>query len=202
MAWYKPALTLCSLQSDVDRAKRKNRLPRQTLADLAGLPLKDSLHVVGRLDRDSEGLLLLTNDGQFTARILSEACHKEYWAYVNSGIPSQEAISDMRSGALLIRGATTRPPLSVDLLRNKSTDGLIGLLPDAVPGMNRGGTAWLKVVLNEGKNRQVRKITGCAGHKTIRLCRVAIGSLRLENHKDLLVPGGWKYIEKDDVILE
>jgi 23S rRNA pseudouridine2457 synthase len=194
VACYKPALTLCSQQSDVDRAKRKHRDPRQTLADL-GLP--ENLHIVGRLDRDSEGLLLLTDDGQFTARVLSEACQKEYWAFVNGGTPSDENMNEMRQGGLVIRGAKTQPPVSVNLLEHADRDGLG--LPEAVPGMNRG-TAWLKVVLKEGRNRQVRKITGCAGHKTARLCRVAVGSFRLEDHQDLLEPGSWKHIQKEDVI--
>ncbi|KAL3936129.1 MAG: hypothetical protein SGBAC_008484 [Bacillariaceae sp.] len=198
IACYKPALTLCSLQSDIERSQRKNRDPRKTLADLdVPLPVtKHGLHIVGRLDRDSEGLLLLTDDGHFTASVLSEKCHKEYWALINCGLPSTESMEKMRGGNLNIRGAITRPPLVLNILETKKRESLA--LPPPVPGMDRG-TNWLEVHLNEGKNRQVRKITGCAGHKTVRLCRVAIGSFRLQDHEDLLQPGTWKYISRESV---
>jgi len=196
IACYKPALTLCSLQSDNERSKRKNRDPRQTLADLTLPVTEHGLHIVGRLDRDSEGLLLLTDDGQFTASVLSENCHKEYWALVNRGPPSAESMEEMRRGNLNIRGAITKPPLAVNILEEKKRASLA--LPPPVPGMDRG-TTWLEVHLNEGKNRQVRKITGCTGHKTVRLCRVAIGSFRLQDHEDLLQPGTWKYIGRENV---
>ena len=198
IACYKPALTLCTLQSDKERSKRKNRDPRKTLADLdVPLPVtKHGLHIVGRLDRDSEGLLLLTDDGQFTASVLSENCHKEYWALINRGRPSLESMEEMRRGNLNIRGAITRPPLAVNILEAKTRESLA--LPPPVAGMDRG-TTWLEVHLNEGKNRQVRRITGCTGHKTIRLCRVAIGSLRLQDHVDLLEPGTWNYIRRENV---
>lgn len=198
IACYKPALTLCSLKSDSERSKRKNREPRNTLADL-DIPLPETehgLHIVGRLDRDSEGLLLLTDDGKFTASVLSEDCHKEYWALINRGSPSAESMDEMRRGNLNIRGAITRPPLLVNILDAEKREALS--LPPPVPGMDRGNT-WLEVHLNEGKNRQVRKITGCAGHKTVRLCRVAIGSFRLQDHEDLLEPGKWKYVSQKDV---
>lgn len=198
IACYKPALMLCSLKPDDNRAKRKDREARMTLANLE-IPLpetKHGLHLVGRLDRDSEGLLLLTDDGQFTASVLSKACHKEYWAFINRGPPSDDAMREMRKGGLNIRGAITRPPLVLDLLDETKRDELG--LPPPVPGMNRG-TTWLEIHLNEGKNRQVRRITGCAGHKTVRLCRVAIGSFRLQDHKELLEPGTWKYIKREDV---
>lgn len=186
IACYKPALTLCSLNPDDDRALRKGREARATLANLSFPP---DLHIMGRLDRDSEGLLLLTDDGQFTARVLSEDCHKRYWALV-SGKPTELALQEMRSGGLEIRGATTRPPISVNIVVNDTN-----ALPEPIVGMDRVGT-WLEVVLNEGRNRQVRKITAAAGHKTIRLVRVAIGSLEVGG----LQPGEWKYIDKDQIL--
>ena len=186
IACYKPALTLCSLKSDDDRSHRKGRDARPTLADLC---LPPDLHITGRLDRDSEGLLLLTDDGKFTARVLSEDCHKRYWALV-IGKPTDSALDVMRSGGLDIRGSTTRPPISIQILIGNETT----FLPEPVLSMNRPGT-WLEVVLNEGRNRQVRKITAAAGHKTIRLVRVAIGSLQVQGLK----PGEWKYIDKEYV---
>jgi 23S rRNA pseudouridine2457 synthase len=205
IACYKPALTLCSLNLDSDRALRKGRDPRSTLADLS-LPNDDNnnnnnnkgeggLHIVGRLDRDSEGLLLLTDDGQFTARVLSyEHCHKRYWALVQ-GIPSEEALEAMRAGGLEIRGAITRPPIGLRVL--SQTEVQDRALPKPALGMDRVGT-WLDIVLNEGRNRQVRKITAAAGHKTIRLCRVGIGSFEWESRD--LQPGEWKDIRRDQVL--
>jgi len=218
IACYKPALTLCSLAVDADRAKRKHRAERPTLAGLS-LPVpsvennansndeddeqqqqQQQLHVVGRLDRDSEGLLLLTTDGRFTARVLSSPdCHKRYWALVQ-GTPNDASLEKMRAGGLEIRGARTRPPISVrrlsrEDLQQQQPQRL--LLPKPALGMDRVGT-WLEVVLNEGRHRQVRKITATAGHKTIRLCRVAIGALELQDIR--LQPGEWKYIAKDRVL--
>ena len=214
IACYKPALTLCSLTCDKERAVRKGRDIRQTLANLS-FPenLKDDLHIVGRLDRDSEGLLLLTNDGQFTARVLSEDCHKTYWALIKGKKnrrdeqevyypPSDISLREMRKGGLEIRGAKTRPPISVNLMNDQHS--ITKILPKPTLGMDRGTTSnsstWLEVILNEGRNRQVRKITAYSGHKTIRLCRTAIGKFRLQHHQDLLVPGKWKFIQKEDVI--
>jgi 23S rRNA pseudouridine2457 synthase len=199
IACYKPALTLCSLNSDSDRALRKNRDTRSTLADLS-LPDNDNegegpLHIVGRLDRDSEGLLLLTDDGQFTARVLSsEHCHKRYWALVQ-GRPSEEALEAMRAGGLEIRGAITRPPIGLRILSPTEVEDRS--LPKPALGMDRAGT-WLEIILNEGRNRQIRKITAAAGHKTIRLCRVGIGSFEWESRD--LQPGEWKYIRRDQVL--
>ncbi|CAJ1958270.1 unnamed protein product [Cylindrotheca closterium] len=105
-------------------------------------------------------------------------------------------MEEMRRGNLNIRGATTRPPLAVNILESEKREELA--LPPPVPGMDRG-TTWLEIHLNEGKNRQVRRITGCTGHNTVRLCRVAIGSFRLQDHAELLEPGAWKYIRREDV---
>lgn len=211
LAVYKPALTLCSWEDDTDRAQRKNRPARLTLANLDNLPTFDDetprLHLVGRLDRDSEGLLLLTTDGAFTSKVLSPDCAKTYWALVQ-GEPTEEAIVDMRKGGLNIRGATTRPPLSVERLPvedsledNQAENGTyLGFtpedLPDPVPTMRRTGT-WLEIRLNEGKNRQVRKITASAGHPTIRLCRISIGEINLDPS---WVPGQCHMISKSDVL--
>ena len=226
---------MCSLTSDKERAIRKGRDIRQTLADLS-LPenLKNDLHIVGRLDRDSEGLLLLTNDGQFTAQVLSENCHKTYWALIRGNNnnkmknrngtttttnnkeqvvvvkeePSDIALNEMRKGGLEIRGAKTRPPIAVNILKNhhhhhqqQQYSSITEILPKPALGMDRGST-WLEVTLNEGRNRQVRKITAYSGHKTVRLCRIAIGKFSLQNHQDLLErPGNWKFINKEDVLL-
>ena len=165
-----------------------------------------SLHTVGRLDRDSEGLLLLTTDGRFTARVLEfdKACHKCYWALVRGNTVTEAALEHMRAGGLEIRGPITRPPVSVRLVASEEVEAMKLPAPPAT-GMDRSihigrnnDTTWIEVVLSEGRNRQVRKITATAGHKTIRLCRVAIGSFSLKSHS--FHPGEWKYIQPDQVV--
>ena len=192
VAIYKPPLTLCTLNDDGLRGARKNRKPRLTLRNLA---LPEHLHICGRLDRDSEGLLLLTDNGQFTHQVLSEDCHKTYWALVQ-GQPTEKSLDDMRRGGLQIRGAITKPPIQVSRL---DTNEVSCILPPPYLGMDRPGS-WLEIVLNEGRNRQVRRVTAAAGHPTIRLVRVAIGALNL--HDTRLSPGEWKTILPYQVIGE
>lgn len=197
IALYKPALTLCSLDDDTPRAERKHRERRLTLADLA-LPLKNGSgdtscwHTVGRLDRDSEGLLLLTNDGSFTSQV-HEQCAKRYWVLVR-GEPSDETTEKLRQGGFVIRGVTTRAPLGVELLCDEQVQSQ---LPPAVLGMDRTGS-WLEIVLDEGRNRQIRRMTAAVGHPTIRLVRVAVGAVSLDG----LQSGEWRYIDKDHVFVE
>jgi 23S rRNA pseudouridine2457 synthase len=192
IAIYKPPLTLCTLNDDGPRSARKNRGKRSTLADLG---LEEGLHVCGRLDRDSEGLLLLTDNGLFTHKVLSEACHKTYWTLVQ-GTPTERSLEEMRRGGLEIRAAITRPPIEVSRLDSSE---VTEMLPPACLGMDRPGT-WLKIVLNEGRNRQVRRVTAAAGHSTIRLVRVAIGALNLfDTH---LLPGEWIDLDSKQVLGE
>jgi pseudouridine synthase len=367
---YKPALTLCTLQADLDRIHHKDHRIRPTLADLS-LPIHDvdnhnrssssirdddddddekrrhklytttttattittsdgggkedqcspgnesqqqqdllqqdlqqqqhiqpqrpPLHIVGRLDRHSEGLLLLTNDGQFTARVLSPprnkndknnhhnncGCTKRYWALVESMYSTKtrtryqggaaaatptsvdSALQEMRAGGLSIRGSVTLPPRSVRIIPQDEIQAM-GLVPALQPPVapaaivvgldqsppttttttaacsddngsgresgldeTRRHSMWLEFVLQEGKNRQVRRITADAGYKTLRLVRVAIGALELqrcrrsdmksgggggsedkqqpqqqlqESHQLQLQPGQWMYIDKSDVL--
>lgn len=192
VAIYKPPLTLCTLNDDGPRGARKNRKPRSTLANF-GLP--EALHICGRLDRDSEGLLLLTNNGQFTHQVLSDDCHKTYWVLVQ-GEPTEMSLDDMRRGGLKIRGTITMPPIQVSRL---DTSEVLDILPLPCLGMDRPGS-WLQIVLNEGRNRQVRRVTAAAGHPTIRLVRVAIGTLNL--HGTHLSPGEWKSILPSQVMGE
>jgi 23S rRNA pseudouridine2457 synthase len=194
IALYKPVMMLCSLNDDEARAQRKNRERRQTLADLAALPA--GLHTVGRLDRDSEGLLLLTNDGMFT-HVVHTTCEKRYWALVK-GIPDESALTSMGRGGLTIRGADTQPPISVRHLQPE--DFMLADIPKAAAGIRDRGdpSSWLEIVLMEGRHRQIRRITAAAGHPTIRLVRVGIGSLGLDGLK----PAEWRFIEKSQVLGE
>jgi len=161
---------------------------RPTLADYIDLP---GVYAAGRLDRDSEGLMILTSDGELAHRI-TDPIHKMpkfYWAQVER-TPDQEALSQLRRGVIL-SGVRTRPA-EVQLMEKEPR------LPDRpVPIRFRKNvpTAWLEITLHEGMNRQVRRMTAAVGHPTLRLVRVAIGPMVLGD----LLPGRWRDLTPDEV---
>jgi 23S rRNA pseudouridine2457 synthase len=153
---------------------------RPTLADYIRVP---NVYPAGRLDHDSEGLLLLTDDGVLQHR-LSDPAHKlpkTYWAQVE-GEPDVAAIDQLRRG-VLIDGQRTLP---AQVRRVPEP----ALWPRDPPIRFRKNipTAWLEIVLTEGRNRQVRRMTAAVGHPTLRLVRVAIGPYTIED----LPPGEWR----------
>lgn len=150
----------------------------QGLKDYIDLP---GVHAAGRLDGDSEGLLLLTDDGQLQARIADprHKLEKIYWVQVE-GIPGEEALETLRRGVQLKDGLT-RPARA---RRMEEPPGLWERQPpirirQAIP------TAWIELAIREGRNRQVRRMTAAAGFPTLRLIRAAIGPYSLEG----LAPG-------------
>jgi 23S rRNA pseudouridine2457 synthase len=153
----------------------------KTLADY--IPVK-SVYPAGRLDTDSEGLLLLTDDGVLQARIAEpkHAIAKVYWAQVE-GHPSAAALDQLRNGVDL--GAFTTRPASAKLIAEPE-----GLWPRDPPIRYRAKipTAWIELTISEGKNRQVRRMTAKTGFPTLRLIRAAIGKVGLEG----LAPGTWR----------
>ena len=154
---------------------------RPTLAAYLAIP---GVYVAGRLDRDSEGLLALTDDGALQAR-LSHPRHqrrKTYWAQVE-GIPDDMALERLRRGIELNDG----PALPAVVRRIAEPDGL---WPRDPPIRYRAAipTAWLEITLREGRNRQVRRMTAAIGHPTLRLIRCRIGDWTLEG----LAPGQWR----------
>ena len=161
---------------------------RPTLADYIDLP---GVYAAGRLDLDSEGLLLLTSDGTL-AHHITDPQHKLpklYLAQIER-IPSEEALEQLRTGVVL-NGKKTKPA-EVRLLPNDPQ------LPDRpVPIRFRKNvpTAWLEIILREGLNRQVRRITAAVGHPTLRLVRVAIGPIVLGN----LHPGDWRNVTSGEI---
>jgi 23S rRNA pseudouridine2457 synthase len=143
---------------------------------------------VGRLDHDSEGLLLLTDDGGLAHRLTTPrfAHPRTYWAQVER-VPGREALAALARG-VVVQGRRTRPA-EVRLLAGEPA-----LPPRPVPIRFRRSvpTAWLELVLREGRNRQVRRMTAAVGHGTLRLVRVAIGPLRLLELG--LAPGAWRLL--------
>ncbi|WP_206862120.1 pseudouridine synthase [Lysobacter changpingensis] len=154
--------------------------PRRTLAEF-GLPR--DVYAAGRLDHDSEGLLLLTDDGALAHR-LTDPRHKEpktYWVQVE-GDPSDAQVEALRRGVQLNDGPT-RPAKA----RRIDTPALWPRDPP-VRFRKTVPDAWLEIVISEGRNRQVRRMTAAVGLPTLRLVRVAIGPHRLDG----LAPGQWR----------
>ncbi|MDR2186467.1 MAG: pseudouridine synthase [Azonexus sp.] len=152
------------------------------------IPVK-GVYVAGRLDADSEGLLLLTDDGRLQAQI-AEPKHKlekTYWAQIE-GIPDEAALDRLRGG-LQLAAFTSQPA------KARRIDPPADLWPRQPPIRQRAAipTCWLEIAIAEGKNRQVRRMTAAIGYPTLRLVRAAIGALPVSG----LHPGQWRQIDAD-----
>jgi 23S rRNA pseudouridine2605 synthase len=149
---------------------------RPTVYDLLG-GISRWVFPVGRLDRDSSGLLILTNDHRLGERLTSpeSKVDKGYHARVR-GVPDAQALRALREGVRLRDGTLTRP-------------ARVGAL-----GSPRGGSSWLEIVLTEGKNRQVRRMCAGVGHEVLELVRVRIGRFALGE----LPAGEWRQLAPDE----
>ena len=156
---------------------------RPTLSAFIDQP---GVYPAGRLDRDSEGLLLLTDDGRLQARIADpkHKMEKTYWAQVE-GVPDEAALDAFRTGLDLKDGRTR--PARIALL-----DAPASLWERDPPIRYRKSVpdCWLEIGLREGRHRQVRRMTAAIGHPTLRLIRYAIGEWTLEG----LAPGAWRKV--------
>ncbi len=174
IAFNKPFGVICKFRPEPGRS---------TLADYINVP---NVYPAGRLDTDSEGLLLLTDDGVLQARIANprHELAKVYWAQVE-GSPTEAALAALRNGVDL--GDFTTKPVGARVI-----DEPANLWPRDPPIRYRAKipTTWLELTLREGKNRQVRRMTARVGFPTLRLVRAAVGLVSVAS----LAPGAWSQI--------
>lgn len=164
---------------------------RPTLADFVPIA---KVRPAGRLDFDSEGLLLLTDDGPLQARIADprHKLAKVYWVQVE-GVPGEESLERLRRGVVLNDGPTR--PAGARLIAEPDD-----LWPRDPPIRYRAAipTSWIELVLREGRNRQVRRMTAAVGHPTLRLIRRAVGPWTLAG----LAPGQWRAADGRDAVAD
>ncbi|GAB4471992.1 MAG: pseudouridine synthase [Anaerolineae bacterium] len=180
LAFYKPYGVISQFTAHHER--------QITLAAFVDVP---GVYPAGRLDLDSEGLLLLTDDGALQARITDprHRLPKVYLAQVER-IPTPEVLCQLEQG-VVIAGRRTRP-VRAELLADEPD------LPPRDPPIRfrkTVPTAWVRLTLHEGRNRQVRRMTAAVGHPTLRLVRTAIGPITLAG----LEPGRWRTLTAGEV---
>ena len=181
LLFYKPYDVLCSFTDDEAGAERA------TLKDYINVP---GVYSAGRLDRDSEGLLLLTDDGNLIHKLTHPRYDhpKTYYVQVE-GVATREAVGQLRRG-VTVKGIKTKRA-EVDIIDPPD-------LPDrSKPVRDYHPTTWLKIVLREGKKRQIRHMTAAVGFPTLRLVRVTFGPFTLGGLK----PGEWRYLNEDETRL-
>lgn len=179
VAFYKPYGVLCQFTGE------------ETDRTLAEFNLPKDVYAAGRLDKDSEGLLILTNDGVFNQKLTNPRFEKAktYWVQVEN-IPSKKELDKLSNG-LKIKDYKTLP-CSVKIIDPPNVE-------DRTPPIRfrkNIPTCWLELTIKEGKNRQVRRMTASIGHPTLRLIRYKIGKTTIDN----LQPGQWIEVKKENII--
>lgn len=185
IAFFKPYAVLSQFSPQAESQKDT----------LASFSFPKDVYPLGRLDFDSEGLLLLSDDGRLNKVLLDpEMAHRRTYLVQTERVPSEEALKKLREG-VCIENRISKPAM-VELLPAEPE-----LPARAAPIRFRKSvpTAWLELSICEGRNRQVRRMTASVGFPTLRLVRVAIGSLSL--FKLGLEPGKWKYLQLDELML-
>jgi 23S rRNA pseudouridine2457 synthase len=182
IAFHKPYGVLSQFTSDGS--------PNRPLAEF-GFPAR--VYPIGRLDADSEGLLLLSDEARWNDRLLHprHAHEREYWAQVEN-LPTEESLAKLQAG-VVIQGHKTLPCRA--WLLNPQPQIAARVPPIRV--RKQIPDCWIGLELIEGKNRQVRRMTAAIGHPTLRLIRVRIGNFRLGN----LPAGSWKMLSEADCAL-
>jgi 23S rRNA pseudouridine2457 synthase len=176
LAFYKPYGVLTAFTDEEGR---------DTLKAYIDVP---GVYPAGRLDMDSEGLLLLTNDGNLAHRLTDpQFNHPKTYLVQVEGTPTPEALGRLEGG-VEVKGEKTRRS---QVIISPEPD----LPPRSRPVTPHGPTAWLRIVLREGKKRQIRHMTAAVGLPTLRLVRIAIGPITL----DQLQPGEWRYLTPAEV---
>jgi 23S rRNA pseudouridine2457 synthase len=181
---YKPYQVLCQFSAEGEK---------KTLKDVFDVP--HDVYPVGRLDYDSEGLLLLTNDASINSQLLhpSQKHHREYWVQVEGNI-TNEALQQLQKGVTI---SVEGKPFNTQPAKAFSFD-VPPALPERFPPIRfrkNVPDSWLRLILTEGKNRQVRKMTAAVGFPTLRLIRYRIGHLTIEG----LQPGEMRQLAKTDI---
>ena len=155
----------------------ETRKKKKVLGELFNFP--NNTMAIGRLDHDSEGLLLLTTDGMESYKIRDKSIEKEYYVQVDGEI-TPDAISQLQNGVeITVNGAKYQTlPCKAFALENEPN------LPSRgrdIRDARHGPTSWVSITLNEGKKRQIRKMTACVGFATLRLVRVRIGDIYIDD---------------------
>jgi 23S rRNA pseudouridine2457 synthase len=161
----------------------------RTLRDYVSVP---EVYPAGRLDRDSEGLLLLTNDGALQHQLTDPRfAHPKTYLVQVEGVPAESALESLRRGVVIERRRTL--PAQVRLLTAEPD-----LWPRIPPIRFRKSvpTAWLEIVLREGRNRQIRRMSAAVGLPTLRLVRWALGPLTVAG----LAPGEWRELDARELL--
>jgi len=180
IAFHKPYGVLCQFTPD--------QPGQRTLAEF-GFPKR--VFPIGRLDQDSEGLLLLGDERPWVDRLLDPRHgHPRTYQVQVEGLPEPATIARLAAGGIDLRGHRTLP------CRARRLENAPDFPPRDPPVRFRKSVpdCWLELVLTEGKNRQVRRMTAAVGHPTLRLVRVAIGRLKLAT----LTPGAWRELDDPD----
>ena len=176
------------LSQFVNNGQKKNS--KKLLGELYDFP--EGTMPVGRLDEKSEGLLLLTTDGKVCNYFCSSGIEKEYYALVNGDI-SNQAITQMKNGVEIgFHGKKyNTQPCKVTKV---TVDPEFPERGKKIRDMRHGPVSWISIIIQEGKFRQVRKMTSAVGHPTLRLVRIRIGNLQLRN----MQPGDVVPVQFDD----
>lgn len=170
IALYKPRKVLSTLEAEPGDQRR-------TLQDI--LPIPERVYPVGRLDYESEGLMLMTNDGDLAQRLTHPSYgHAKIYRVLVARRPDEEQLEALRHGVVLNDGHRTLPAeVRIESLAGKG--------------------AWLRIALREGRKRQIREMCTLIGLPVVRLIRIAIGPL----HLGTLKPGEWRYLSAEEIAL-